>query len=197
MRGAIQVLGTRLPAGQADGAIVKEILARLDALNDLIHDLLVFARPPAPKRSKTELATLVSSVAALLKTDPAFAALTIEIVGAAPPVDVDRNLMTIVFQNLLINSAQALQGRGRIDVTLAANDGWQQVEVIDNGPGIPEEIRQSLFRPFKTTKARGTGLGMATAKRLVEMHGGTIAVECPARGGTAVTIRLPFTGDQK
>ena len=106
--------------------------------------------------------------------------------------------MTIVFQNLLINSAQALQGRGRIDVRLTAKDGWQQAEVIDNGPGIPEEIRQSLFRPFKTTKARGTGLGMATAKRLVEMHGGTIAVECPSAGGTAVTIRLPsLTGPQQ
>ena len=194
VRGAIQVLGTRLPPGQSDGAIVREILARLDALNDLIHDLLVFARPPEPKRSKTELAAIVSSVASLLKTDPAFAALTIEIAGAAPPLEVDGNLMTIVFQNLLINSAQAMQGRGRIDVRLAANDGCHQVEVIDNGPGIPEEIRRSLFRPFKTTKARGTGLGMATAKRLVEMHGGTIAVDCPSGGGTAVTIRLPSRG---
>jgi signal transduction histidine kinase len=52
-------------------------------------------------------------------------------------------------------------------------------------------MRDSLFRPFKTTKARGTGLGMATAKRLVELHGGKIEVVCPPGGGTAVTIRLP------
>jgi two-component system sensor kinase FixL len=194
VRGAIQVLGTRLPASQSDAAIVKEILARLDALNDLIHDLLVFARPPAPKLARTDLVALISSIATLFKTDPAFAALGIELAGSVPPLDADGNLLTIVFQNLLINSAQAMQGRGRIDVKMTAHDGWHEIQVIDNGPGIPPEIRESLFRPFKTTKARGTGLGMATAKRLVEMHGGTIAVECPEAGGTAVTIRLPSEG---
>ena len=193
VRGAIQVLGTRLPPAASDAAIVKEIIARLDALNDLIQDLLVFARPPAPKRAKTDLAALMLAVASLLKTDPAFGALHIELTGSAPPIDADGNLLTIVFQNLLINSAQAVQGRGRIDVTFGADGGWHQVEVIDNGPGIPREIQESLFRPFKTTKARGTGLGMATAKRLVELHGGTIDVASPPGGGTAVTIRLPST----
>ena len=191
VRGAIQVLGTRLPPVASDSAIVKEIIARLDALNDLIQDLLVFARPPAPKRSKTDLAALVSAVASLLKTDPAFAALDIEVTGSAPALDADANLLTIVFQNLLINSAQALQGRGRIEVRIAVDSGWQRIEVIDNGPGIPREIQEVLFRPFKTTKARGTGLGMATAKRLVELHGGSIAAASPPGGGTAITIRLP------
>lgn len=191
VRGAIQVLGTRLPPSTSDAAIVKEIIARLDALNDLIQDLLVFARPPNPKLARTDLIALVSAVASLLKTDPAFKALDIEISGTAPPVAADGNLLTIVFQNLLINAAQALQGRGRIDVNVGVEPGWHRIEVIDNGPGIPAEIRAALFRPFKTTKARGTGLGMATAKRLIEMHGGRIAVAAPPSGGTAITIHLP------
>lgn len=191
VRGAIQVLGTRLPASAPDAAIVKEIIARLDALNDLIQDLLVFARPPNPKLAKTDLVALVSAVAALLKTDPAFKLLEIEINGNVSPIAADANLLTIVFQNLLINSAQAVQGRGRIEVTLTAEPGWHRVEMVDNGPGIPAEIRSALFRPFKTTKARGTGLGMATAKRLVEMHGGRISVASPPQGGTAITIELP------
>ncbi len=191
VRGAIQVLGTRLPASAADGAIVKEILARLDALNDLIQDLLVFARPPKPKLTQTDLRALLQSVASLLKTDPVFAAQDIAIAADVPPLAADANLLTIVFQNLLINSAQAMQGRGRIAVTATVENGWHRVEVIDQGPGIPAEIRADLFRPFKTTKARGTGLGMATAKRLIEMHGGRIEVACPPHGGTAITVHLP------
>ena len=191
VRGAIQVIGTRLPLEASDGAIVKEIIARLDALNDLMQDLLVFARPPNPKLVETDVRALVEGVASLLRTDPAHSALTIVVDGRTASIPADATLLTIVFQNLLINAAQAMQGRGRIDVTLSDAGDWQRIDVADQGPGIPAEIKAALFRPFKTTKARGTGLGMATAKRLVEMHGGQISVECPAQGGTLVTILLP------
>jgi two-component system sensor kinase FixL len=191
VRGAIQVIGTRMPAAASDGAIIKEIIARLDGLNDLIQDLLVFARPPNPKLVDTGLRGLVESVASLLRTDPAHSALTIAVSGDPTPTPVDATLMTIVFQNLLINAAQAMQGRGRIDVTLGVEGELHRIDVADQGPGIPPEIKTALFRPFKTTKARGTGLGMATAKRLVELHGGRISVECPGKGGTIVTILLP------
>ena len=113
--------------------------------------------------------------------------------GDATRIPGDANLLTIVFQNLLLNAAQAMQGRGRIDVTLSADGDWQRIAVADQGPGIPAEIKAALFRPFKTTKARGTGLGMATAKRLVELHGGRISVDCPAQGGTIITILLPLS----
>jgi two-component system sensor kinase FixL len=194
VRGAIQVIGGRLPAGSGDGAIVKEIIARLDGLNDLIQDLLVFARPPKPKLAPTDLHRLLAGVAGLLKRDPALAGIDVTIDGTLEPLQADANLLTIVFQNLVINAAQAMQGRGVITVTIAAVDTWQRVEVTDRGPGIPAEIKAALFRPFKTTKARGTGLGMATAKRLVELHGGRIAVESPDGGGTTVTVDLPVGG---
>ncbi len=191
VRGAIQVIGGRLPAGTGDAAIVKEIIARLDGLNDLIQDLLVFARPPNPKLAETDLRGLLGTVVTLLKRDPALADLEVVITGEGAPIPADPNLIKIVFQNLLINSAQAMQGRGVISVTLRAADGWHSVKVADHGPGLPAEIRAALFRPFKTTKARGTGLGMATAKRLVELHSGRIAVDCPEGGGTIVTVDLP------
>lgn len=193
VRGAIQVLGTRLPASTSDAAIVKEIIARLDGLNDLIQDLLVFSRPPKPKFASTDINALLRSIATLLKTDPAFASLDVAIEAAAPPLPADANLLNIVFQNLLINAAQAMQGKGTITVKAEAADGWHRVLVKDQGPGIPAEIRAQLFRPFKTTKARGTGLGMATAKRLVELHGGRIHVTCPPSGGTEITVQLPTT----
>ena len=192
VRGAIQVIGGRLPAGTGDAAIIKEIIARLDGLNDLIQDLLVFARPPKPKLASVDIRHLVTGVANLLKKDPAFPGLEVAIEGE-PPVHVqaDATLLAIVFQNLLMNAAQAMQGRGTIRVSLANLDGALRVAVADDGPGLPAEIKAALFRPFKTTKARGTGLGMATAKRLVELHGGRIAVASPEGGGTTVTVDLP------
>lgn len=191
VRGAIQVIGSRMKGDGGDGAIIKEIIARIDALNNLIQDLLVFARPPQPKPAATDLRALLSGVVGLLKTDPAFGGLDIAIVGETRAMPLDPSLMTIVFQNLLINSAQAMHGKGAITVTMTPVDGWLQVAVSDQGPGIHPEIRAALFRPFKTTKARGTGLGMATAKRLVELHEGRISVVCPPGGGTIVTVELP------
>jgi PAS domain S-box-containing protein len=191
VRGAIQVIGSRLPAGTSDSAIVKEVIARIDGLNDLIQDLLVFARPPAPRPVKQDLAALCASVIELLKRDPAFADLEVIVEAAVPPIVADATMLTIAIQNLLINSAQAMQGRGIVRVTLTAVDGWHSITIADTGPGIPPEIRAALFRPFKTTKARGTGLGMATAKRLIELQGGRIEVASPPGGGTTVTLLVP------
>ena len=68
-----------------------------------------------------------------------------------------------------------------------------QITVTDSGPGITADVRDKLLTPFFTTKARGTGLGLSTAKRFIEAQGGTIAIDCPPAGGTAVTIELPRT----
>jgi signal transduction histidine kinase len=65
------------------------------------------------------------------------------------------------------------------------------VRFSDSGPGIPADVRARIFTPFFTTKSRGSGLGLPTAKRLVEAHHGTIDVDCPPAGGTTVTVRLP------
>lgn len=189
--GAIQVIGRRLPSGSKDIAIIDEIIARLEALNGLINDLLVFARPRKPQLAPVDVASLLKLTADLLTKDPAFSNLRMEIVGTAPPVSGDAELLKIVFQNLIINAAFAMQGVGVLEASVTAADGTVRITIADSGPGIPPEIREKLFQPFFTTKARGTGLGLATAKRLIEAHFGTIRLDCPARGGTVVTMQLP------
>ena len=190
VRGAIQILGGRFKDGSSDKGVIGEILSRLDGLNDLIQDLLVFSRPPKPKMVEIDLMTVLRATGDMLMNDPAYST-TIEFSGQAPPLWCDPNLLTIVFQNLLINAAQAMQNEGHIRVALANNAGWHRIEISDHGPGIPEEIRDTLFRPFQTTKARGTGLGLATARRLIDLHGGRIALASPASGGTTAQIELP------
>jgi PAS domain S-box-containing protein len=191
VRGAIEVIGSRLPAGSRDVAIVKEIVSRIDSLNALMKDLLLFSRPPRPNPLPVEIPALVSSTAELLREDPALNAVRITVEGSAPPVLADPGLLQIVFLNLMVNSAQAMRGKGEITVSVAPSNGWCLIAFQDSGPGIPAEARDKIFTPFFTTKSRGTGLGLPTAKRLIEAHRGMIDVRCPESGGTTVTIRLP------
>jgi len=191
IRGAIQVIGGRLPKESKDAVVVKEIVSRIDALDMLIKDLLLFARPPQPRPAPVDLAALVRTTADLLGGDPALKGIAVRVEGGAPPVQADAELLKIVFQNLLVNGAQAMHGQGAIVVTLEPIDGVCRVTVRDAGPGIPADVRERIFTPFFTTKARGTGLGLPTAKRIIEAHGGSIAIRCPADGGTTVELTLP------
>jgi two-component system sensor kinase FixL len=191
IRGAIQVIGGRLPAGSKDVQIIGDIIARIDALNDLMKDLLLFARPPQPRVAAVDVLSLLKNVRDLLRQDPALRGLRIDVTGDAIVLPADAELLKIVVQNLLLNGAHAMQGQGLIQVVVTSADGLCQIAIADEGPGIPAEVLDKLFTPFFTTKARGTGLGLSTARRFVEAHGGTLAIESPATGGTTATIRLP------
>ena len=191
VRGAIQVIGGRLPDQSRDASIVQDILMRIDALDSLMKDLLLFARPPQPHRASVDVVTLVTMTADLICQDPSLRGVQIDVTGSSPPVSADAGMLKIVFQNLLVNSAHAMQGQGTIHVAVEAADSTCRIVFSDSGPGIPAEIRDKIFTAFFTTKSRGTGLGLATAKRLVEAHHGEIEVACPPAGGTTVTVQLP------
>jgi two-component system sensor kinase FixL len=192
IRGAIQVFGSQMSDGGTKGQVLKEIVSRIDALDQMMKDLLLFARPPKPRRAPTDLVSLVTAMANLLSQDPALKDLDVEVEGAAPTLSADPDMLRIVFQNLLINGAHAMKGKGRIRIAVDAIDSTCQIAFIDSGPGIPMEIREKIFTPFFTTKSRGSGLGLPTAKRLIEAHNGQIAIDCPPAGGTSVVVRLPL-----
>ncbi len=185
------MIGGRLPAESRDKPVITEIVSRIDALDALIKDLLLFARAPQPRLSAIDLESLIRLTMTFLADDPMFANLKVDVLGSSEPVRGDAELLRIVFQNLLINAAQAVEGRGRLTVALGGDDQSQYVRITDAGPGMAAEVRRNLFRPFFTTKARGTGLGLPTAKRLVELHEGSISVESMPDVGTTVTVSLP------
>jgi len=181
-----------LQAGSREASVVTDIIARIDTLNALVKDLLLFARPPQPKPMAVDVVALLSGTVTLLAEDATHRNVRVTISGTAPKIMADAELLKIVFVNLLINGAQAMQGHGDISIVIAANDGACRIAITDSGPGIPVEIREKLFTPFVTTKARGTGLGLSTVKRLIEAHQGRIRVDSPPGGGTTVTIDLPL-----
>ena len=191
IRGAIQTIGTRLPAEGGDGAMVKEIVSRIDSLNEMMKDLLLFARPPQPRPKPTEIIPLVQMIANLLKEDPALRNVRVDVGGSSPTIPADAEMLKIVFQNLLVNGAHAMGGHGRINVDVKTVDTSCVIAVTDQGPGIPPDMLDKIFLPFFTTKARGSGLGLPTAKRLIEAQNGDISIDCPPAGGTTVIVTLP------
>ena len=192
IRGAIQVIGKRLTPDGREAAVVGDIIARIDALNQLVKDLLLFARPPRPNPTAFDPSALLSTTASLMAEDAAHRDVEVAVSGMSPMVLADADLLKIVFLNLFINSAHAMRGKGVIAVSITTDRGFCEIAVSDTGPGIPPEIRDKLFTPFVTTKSRGTGLGLSTVKRLVEAHDGQVRVECPPDGGTTITVVLPL-----
>jgi signal transduction histidine kinase len=138
-----------------------------------------------------DLAAVVRRAADMVAADPAAAGVVIDVHGEAPPVMADSALVEIVFVNLLVNGAQAMHGRGVLDVAIEARDGVCTVTFHDTGPGIAADIQDKVFTPFFTTKSAGSGLGLPTARRLMEAHGGSIDITCPPAAGTIVTVRFP------
>jgi signal transduction histidine kinase len=186
------VIGSRLAPDSPEAAVTKEVVARVDALNGLIEDVLQFARPPQPRPTPVDIGRLITATAELFGADPALKGVTVEVEGTAPAVHADAGLLKIVFVNLLVNAAHAMQERGTIRVSIDTVADACSIAIRDSGPGIPPDVREKIFTPFFTTKSRGTGLGLPTAKRLIEVHSGSISIDCPPHGGTTVLVRLPF-----
>jgi two-component system, LuxR family, sensor kinase FixL len=191
IRGAIQTIGGRLPPDSSESTMVKEIVSRIDSLNEMMKDLLLFARPPQPRLKPTQVVPLIQMTADLLAQDPALRDVQIDVSGSAPAISADAEMLKIVFQNVLMNGVHAMGGRGHLHVAVKTVNSSCVIAFSDQGPGIPAELRDKIFTPFFTTKSRGSGLGLPTAKRLVEAQNGDIAIECPPGGGTTVTITLP------
>ena len=105
----------------------------------------------------------------------------------------DFNAMEVVFENLFLNSKQAIKGPGVINVRLIEEDNFAKIEVEDTGKGIPDDVIPKIFDPLFTTKQEGTGLGLPSCKNIVEQHGGTIEVKTEFGKGTTFTIKLPIT----
>ena len=192
IKGAMQILMTRRAVSDADQPIMRDIVSRIDALSELINDLMVFARPRPLRLGDVALRSLTHEAVTMVRRDPIGERVEITVDGPDASAQADAEMVRATILNLLINAAQAMNGDGRITVTVASQRDRVSIVVQDSGPGIPAEIRDRVLEPFFTTKARGGGLGLPIARRTAELHGGTLTLDCPASGGTVVTLALPL-----
>ena len=189
--GALQIIQGRLGETSSDREVMGEILERIDGLNSMVAALLLYANPRPPRNEPIQIDALLESTVEIARRDPDLKAVEIEIQGDCPALAGDPEQLRTLFTNLLLNAGQAMNGCGRLRLEVGKNEQHCSVAISDSGPGMSAEVRERIFEPFFTTRSRGTGLGMAVANQVVEAHGGEITIDCPPRGGTTVTVRLP------
>jgi PAS domain S-box-containing protein len=192
IRGGVQVLSSYLsPSATEAHEFIREICGRIDSLNAAITDLLEFARLREPKLAPVDIGLLLSDVVKSLQYDPVLAGVTWSLQTACPgQVKGDVDQLRLLFTNLAINAAQAAGASGHVWLGAAQEGGACAVDVADDGPGVPPDTHARVFEPFFTTKHRGTGLGLPTAKRIVEAHGGSIRLLDRPGGGTIAQVVL-------
>lgn len=192
--GAIQVIRDQLGAGHPLLELIDEVIARTRGLSHTMKDLLDFARPPTAQPVLVPLRALIEGLLSMLCRDPLFEGIDVDVEGCEDcHVRGDVQQLNQTMTNILMNAAQAMQGRGRLMVTMSSDDHHCGISVRDDGPGMADDVLERAFEPFFTTKIRGTGLGLSICRRFIEAHGGGIHIECPPEGGTVVEIRLPRT----
>lgn len=194
--GAVEILEADFPAGHPRREfldIVREEIARLSAI---AGKYLSFAKPSPPDAKACDVNGVVSRAVSLVAKSAASRAVTIETAldPALPRAFADVEQVHQVLVNLLLNGLEAMPSGGTLRVETASPDPGIEVRVADTGGGIPEEDRERIFEPFRTTKPGGTGLGLATSRRIAVAHGGDLVAENAPQGGAVFRLTLPRDG---
>lgn len=170
--------------------ICKTQVTRLDVI---IREFLSALRARKPVLVPGSPADPLKSCLAAMKAqfEDRRIAVTVDMPATLPPVALDKDLIEQVFFNLLKNALEAVKDGDAIQIEIAADDLDVSVAIRDSGFGMSEEQLAHLFEPYRTTKAKGTGLGLMITQRIVSDHGGTITAQSTLGEGTVFTIRLP------
>ncbi len=177
---AVQVVASTLAPDDARRAALLKVQEQVQRLGNLVGDLLSLSKPVAMNPRELDPAALARAIAESEQG-------TVEVRGAGL-VLADASLLTQVIFNLTQNAWQAGARTVRVDVEGTA------LRVLDDGPGVPPELRERIFEPFFTTKTRGTGLGLPTARKIVDAMGGTLRVCDSPLGGACFEVQLPQPG---
>jgi signal transduction histidine kinase len=123
---------------------------------------------------------------------PSIIKVSVDIEEGIPPLVVDRTAIRRVLSNLITNAVQAMPRGGQLTIRISSAEGAASIDVEDTGEGIPKENMDKMFEPLFTTRAKGQGLGLAVCRKLVEAHGGSIAIESKVGKGTRVKVTIPL-----
>ncbi|MGO9952178.1 MAG: PAS domain S-box protein [Dissulfurispiraceae bacterium] len=198
MKAAMEVLHAEGACSEDGSEILVKVISEIRRIEMLLKDLLNFARPPKPQLDIVDInplldATLELSANKISIQSRGKVAVVRDFDESLPPVMVDGMQMRQVFVNLFLNAIDEMPGGGTLTVRTSHEkvSSLVKIEVADTGKGIDADAIGKIFQPFFTTKAKGTGMGLAISKRLIEDHGGTITLSNVPEGGTLFTVRIP------
>lgn len=185
-----------LPEGARED--LDRVLHEAERCRDTVKELLEFARQTSHMVRPQNINEAISRTLFLLENQSLFQNIRIKraFEDNLPKVPVDIQQMNHVFMNLILNAAQAMEGRGTLELTTRLHADHQRVvlSIADTGPGIPANVLNHIFEPFYTTKeeGKGTGLGLSMVYGIVEDHGGRITVESEPGQGATFFVELPL-----
>ncbi|HEY4187364.1 MAG TPA: ATP-binding protein [Polyangia bacterium] len=188
-----ELLGDEIGAASEAHRLVTSISSEVDRLTEITENYLRFARLPQPKLEREDLTALVASVAEFARAELAQSKISLEMRLPARPVEIaaDENQIRQALLNLIRNAREAMAEGGRLQIAVVKRtDDTAEITVTDSGSGISAENLPKIFDPFFSTKAKGTGLGLALVQQIAAEHGGRAEVEStPA--GTTFRLVLP------
>lgn len=186
-------LGERLPDRPAHVfAVLAKIAGEIKRLDDFVSEFLRFARAPRLHVEWLAIRPLLTDLAAFITPECAKKGVDLELDLAGPETGwVDGFQLKQAVLNLVLNALQATPPGGRVVVRTAGDRRRLLVAVADDGEGMSAETREKAFTPFFTTREEGTGLGLPLVRRIVEQHGGSVAIASTPGAGTTVTLAFP------
>jgi signal transduction histidine kinase len=203
------ILKRQLPESKDAQTILGDIIKEAKMANAIVLEVLEFVRPIRLQVEHMSLVDVIRDAIALAESHAPRGNVKVDVSlpAAVATIQGDPHQLRQLFTNLVINAFEALNGRGavRIDATVLPEDDppvggdtlgpMVQVDVVDDGPGVPADVVDKVFSPFFTTKPQGTGLGLAIVRKIVNAHDGRIDMNAPAGGGTQFRVTLPVSNN--
>ena len=174
---------------------LRYILEEIERIDVIVKGLMDFAGPTALNLARQPLAPVLQAVLALMEANLAHhkIQLVLDLSPETPKIQFDSDKLKQAFMNVVLNAIEAMPHGGILKVSTIMDKDRAGIKVADTGIGIPEEDLSQLFEPFFTKKTRGTGLGLANVKRILEEHGGSVEIESILGERTEVSLWLPLT----
>ncbi|EMM5897011.1 TPA: two-component system sensor histidine kinase ZraS [Klebsiella michiganensis] len=200
IKGLAKYFAERTPADGEAHQLAQVMAKEADRLNRVVSELLELVRPAHLTYQSVDLNDVITHSLQLISQDAASRSITLAFTAqpALCRIQADPDRLKQVLLNLYLNAVHAIGRDGVITVAVReCGDGRVKVSVADSGKGMTAEQLQAIFTPYFTTKADGTGLGLAVVQNIVEQHGGTIHAESAPGEGALFTLYLPVNGQQK
>ncbi len=174
---------------------IEALIAEADRLECILRDFLGFVAGRELRRAPVDLNELITDLADFFRPQAEAHRLDFRVYPAAAPLigHIDEGLVKQALLNLLLNAQQAMPDGGSLLLHAAPlGENQARIDVIDSGPGIPEDQQARIFEAYYSTKKGGTGLGLATARKIARQHGGDLTLSSMPGQGSCFTLRLPL-----
>ncbi|WP_028584375.1 two-component system sensor histidine kinase NtrB [Desulfogranum mediterraneum] len=195
IKGLALLLKNKFQPGSKEQDTAELLIQETERMNRTISELLSFSRPLPLHLEEVDIGELLARELELISAEisDSHIQVSLELAPDLPPVRGDRDRLTQVIMNILLNSLQAMGPGGELQLEAmpAGQPGSVEIRIRDNGVGMDEETLSQVFYPYFTTKARGTGIGLAISQKIVADHEGTMTIESQPGEGTLVCLHLP------